>query len=215
MPYTASGSTTLNAGNLLVTLQPGDRVYIRVANNGDPAEDWFTCDLSMTIAGGPVVLAPPRETIFCTGGSATLGVEAVGAGLQYQWQRFDTGSGTWVNVQDVTYPDGTVVTGSQTANLHGAGIGGSSAGDYRVVVSNVCGTVTTPAASLHPCASDFNCDGFVDDADFSVFSVAYNLLICDDPAMPPTCPADINGDGVVDDVDFTFFAVAYDALLCS
>ncbi|MBY0113403.1 MAG: hypothetical protein K2Y21_11315 [Phycisphaerales bacterium] len=215
VPYTTTGSMTMNAANLPLTLHPGDRVYIRVSNNGDPAEDWFTCDLTMTIAGGPVVLGPPRETIYCVGGRATIRVDAAGSDLQFQWQRFDTGSGMWVNVQDITYADGTVVTGSQTANLHGAGIGRYSAGDYRVVVSNSCGTVTTPAASLHPCSSDFNCDGFVDDADFSIFSVSYDLLICEDPAMPALCPCDINNDGVVDDVDFTLFAVAYDRLLCS
>lgn len=82
-------------------------------------------------------------------------------------------------------------------------------------MSNSCGSVTTPAASLHLCSSDFNCDGFVDDADFSIFSVSYDLLICEDPAMPAMCPCDVNNDGVVDDMDFSLFAVAYDRLLCS
>lgn len=72
-------------------------------------------------------------------------------------------------------------------------------------------TATTRAAT---CAGDLNADGFVDDADFTIFAVAYNLLDCADAEMAPGCPADLNGDSVVDDTDFTLFAPAYDALLC-
>lgn len=64
------------------------------------------------------------------------------------------------------------------------------------------------------CPGDLNADGFVDDADFTIFAAAYNLLDCADPAMSPGCPADLNSDGVVDDTDFTLFAPAYDALIC-
>lgn len=64
------------------------------------------------------------------------------------------------------------------------------------------------------CPGDLNADGFVDDADFSLFAVAYNTLDCADPAMVPGCPADLNADGLVDDIDFTVFAPAYDALIC-
>ncbi|MBS0190815.1 MAG: hypothetical protein U0573_02845 [Phycisphaerales bacterium] len=64
------------------------------------------------------------------------------------------------------------------------------------------------------CPCDLNHDGFVDDADFSFFVVAYDLLLCDDPLMPPGCPADFNADGFVDDADFSIFVVAYNDLLC-
>jgi len=64
------------------------------------------------------------------------------------------------------------------------------------------------------CPSDLNHDGFVDDSDFSIFVVGYNILDCADPTMPPGCPADINGDGFVDDSDFTLFVAAYNELLC-
>lgn len=64
------------------------------------------------------------------------------------------------------------------------------------------------------CIGDLNSDGLVDDADFSLFAVAYNILDCADPAMPAACPADFNRDGLVDDLDFSLFALAYDALLC-
>jgi hypothetical protein len=64
------------------------------------------------------------------------------------------------------------------------------------------------------CGADFNDDDVVDDSDFQVFVVAYNLLDCADPAMAAACPTDLNADELVDDADFQVFIVAYDALLC-
>jgi hypothetical protein len=68
--------------------------------------------------------------------------------------------------------------------------------------------------SADPCPGDLNCDIVVDDLDFSIFASAYNLLVCDDPAMPISCPADLNNDGFVDDTDFAVFAAAYNNLIC-
>ncbi|MBL8887962.1 MAG: hypothetical protein JNK16_14995 [Phycisphaerales bacterium] len=64
------------------------------------------------------------------------------------------------------------------------------------------------------CPCDLNADGVVDDADFTLFIPAYNILDCADPSMPLGCPADFNHDGVVEDSDFTIFVVAYNELLC-
>ena len=86
---------------------------------------------------------------------------------------------------------------------------------YNTLINN--GTIDVPANVIPlsaPCPADLNNDGFVDDADFSIFVVAYDLLDCADPAMPPSCPADLNADALVDDADFQIFVVAYDAVLC-
>jgi hypothetical protein len=64
------------------------------------------------------------------------------------------------------------------------------------------------------CPCDLNGDGVVDDSDFVLFVIAYNILDCTDPSMPVGCPSDFNGDGVVDDSDFVIFAAAYNALIC-
>lgn len=64
------------------------------------------------------------------------------------------------------------------------------------------------------CLGDFNGDGLVDDADFVIFVAAYNLLTCDDPAMPPGCPTDIYLDGLIDDRDFIIFSQSYNLLFC-
>lgn len=64
------------------------------------------------------------------------------------------------------------------------------------------------------CVGDLNSDNQVDDADFQIFVVAYDILDCADASMPAGCPSDLNADAVVDDLDFQVFAVAYDTLLC-
>ena len=76
---------------------------------------------------------------------------------------------------------------------------------------SVAGTIDLRTAG---CPADFNGDGGVDDTDFVEFALAYNVLDCDDPAMPSSCAADINLDDFVDDADFVLFAAAYDELLC-
>uniref|UniRef100_UPI0039784251 dockerin type I domain-containing protein n=1 Tax=Salmonella sp. SAL4432 TaxID=3159887 RepID=UPI0039784251 len=65
-----------------------------------------------------------------------------------------------------------------------------------------------------PCPGDLNNDALVDDADFVIFVNAYNILDCQDPAMPSGCPADLNQDGFVDDADFVIFVAAYNELIC-
>jgi hypothetical protein len=96
----------------------------------------------------------------------------------------------------------------------------AAAGIHRVRMYSSSATIgfddlrfDTPIAP-GDCPSDLNRDGLVEDADFSIFIVAYDLLDCADPAMPPGCPADINNDGFVDDADFQVFVIAYDQLLC-
>lgn len=64
------------------------------------------------------------------------------------------------------------------------------------------------------CPADINLDGVADDADFSRFVGAYDILDCADAAMPAPCPADLNADGAVDDSDFAVFVVGYDKLVC-
>lgn len=66
-----------------------------------------------------------------------------------------------------------------------------------------------------PCHGDFNGDGFVDDADFSPFVTAYDILSCSGGGMPQGCPADFNNDGFVDDADFLLFVASYNVLICA
>ena len=66
------------------------------------------------------------------------------------------------------------------------------------------------ALQITDCPADFDNNGVVDDADFAIFSAAYDLF------LNPPAPArtDLNLDGYVDDQDFVIFAEAYDLYLC-
>jgi len=85
-------------------------------------------------------------------------------------------------------------------------------GDFNS--NHLCWGGATVTLEGGPCPADLNGDRLVDDADFSIFAAAYNLLDCADPAMPVGCPADINKDQFVDDTDFTLFVVPYNELIC-
>ncbi|HEX8875343.1 MAG TPA: zinc-dependent metalloprotease family protein [Phycisphaerales bacterium] len=62
------------------------------------------------------------------------------------------------------------------------------------------------AAPRAYCEGDLNNNGVVDDADFQIFAVAYDLLLNPE--------GDLDGDTLTTDADFSLFAVAYDRLLC-
>ena len=211
--WTTSGSTLASAAGLPWHLQPGDRIVINTGSNGDPTEDWISIRADMTLSGGPTLLGPPKDTGTCYGGTVELHAPAVGSNLQYLWQIFNTATTTWTNLGNGPNNIGTIA-GAQSDTLTISGTTPWSETGYRVLVTNSCGSVTSAPAQVRFCAADLTCDGFVDDSDFSVFVVAYNMLLCDDPAMPAGCPADLNLDGLVDDTDFSIFVVAYNALLC-
>ncbi|MFO0859345.1 MAG: hypothetical protein U0570_02225 [Phycisphaerales bacterium] len=94
----------------------------------------------------------------------------------------------------------------------------------RLFVShNAAGSITTQKqfvdnfyvrAHFTACPCDLNGDNLVDDADFTLFVTAYNILDCADPEMIETCPADFNRDQLVDDADFSVFVLAYGDLEC-
>lgn len=144
--------------------------------------------------------------------------------------RYNTADGTFLGriltiailpFVTVTQPRGVAELG--TGELLWSGTQGVFAvnpttGSSRVLYGGdnfVCNLADTVDFTKY-CQGDLNNDGFVDDADFTIFAIAYNDLLC--PVLsnnfPAGCPADLNADGLVDDADFTYFAKAYDVLLC-
>jgi hypothetical protein len=93
---------------------------------------------------------------------------------------------------------------AQSSHLTNACTGGSFslAGSYSLDAS---------FTALAPCPADLNFDRVVDDADFEIFLVGYNEVICPE-ALP--CDADLNSDGLVDDADFEIFLLGYNEVLC-
>lgn len=97
-------------------------------------------------------------------------------------------------------------TGNWRAEVVGAAVNVGTQGFGLVITGDVAG--------FNPCPGDLNGDLVVDDSDFVIFAVAYDIFDCAGPGMPAGCPSDITGDGFVDDSDFVAFAIAYDAFLC-
>jgi len=154
----------------------------------------------------PIILVEPGDSSATT--HAVFSVSAAPTNLSYQWRR-NGGA-----LADGPTGTGSVISGSQEATLMISGVTSGDIGNYDVVVSNSCGTVLSAGAVLRICPGDLNNDGFVDDSDFVLFIVGYNILDCADPSMPLLCPADLNGDAMVDDADFQVFVGAYNELVC-
>ncbi|MBY0112945.1 MAG: hypothetical protein K2Y21_08995 [Phycisphaerales bacterium] len=172
--------------------------------------------------GNAWIKTSPVTFSGCDNGSSQLTINiAPQAGVSYQWYRNGlpvadgpggaaSGGGTVSNASGIAPLSGVVT-------LQISGANANDLGNYFVLLSTSCGSVSTTPASLtlqSCCPADLNGDQQVDDADFVVFAAAYNILDCTDPSMPVGCPADLNIDGFVDDADFVIFATAYNELLC-
>ncbi len=152
----------------------------------------------------PSAVITSPDVSVCARTSVTLASAAGGGGpYTYSWR-----------ARNVLLSNGGRISGADGPVLSVADATAADAGSYECVVSTVCGVVVSNVITLRVCASDLNCDGQVDDQDFSIFSVAYDILECSSPAMGSNCPADLDRDGAVDDADFGLFLMAYDRLLC-
>lgn len=143
----------------------------------------------------------PVSTGVCAGGQVSFTVKAAAA-TSYHWRHNTVPMDTLINPS------------AATPTLMISSAQGIDEGSYDCVITNSCTNKTSHSATFTLCRADLNCDTLVDDSDFTEFVVAYNILDCADPSMPPECTSDFNSDGVVDDSDFVVFVQAYNALLC-
>jgi len=173
----------------------------------------------------PWVAVSPESKPVNEGLTLTLSAAAASgyANASYQWKRngvaiSDGLGGASAGGGTVSGASGTLASPSDGASvmLTIAGTQASDAGDYTIEFDNTCNVATSNAASIavNTCPGDLNADGFVNDTDFELFVSAYNILLCEDAAIPVGCLSDLNGDGFVDDVDFQIFVLAYDVLVC-
>lgn len=91
----------------------------------------------LSLAEEVSITANPVPTAACTEGSATFAVVATGPNLSYRWQR-----------NQANLSDGPGISGSQTSTLQLNSLTSGSAGNYRCVVSNACGSRNSTAAAL-------------------------------------------------------------------
>jgi len=80
--------------------------------------------------------------------------------------------------------------------------------------ADVFGSPAIAVRTSWDCVCDVTSDGFVDDSDFLVFVIQYDVLVCDSVEMRMSCVCDYNDDGYVDDGDFIRFVDAYNTLIC-
>lgn len=165
-------------------------------------------DLLVSASSGfsPTITQQPGDS--SSPRTAVLSVVAGPSDASFQWRMGET------PLTNGPTGTGSTISGATTDTLVITGLSGADTGEYSVMISSACSTITSDAANVRLCPGDLNNDAMVDDADFTIFVGAYNILDCADPGMPAGCPSDLNGDTVVDDADFTEFVLAYNALLC-
>ncbi len=141
----------------------------------------------------------PVTSMVCRSQNATFSVTAAGTGpLTYQWQWRSAPGRAWIGLEEGLNQDpgfGQVqVQGTNTIPLtvHAHGTGGN----FRVVVTNICNSVTSNPANLSICAADFNCDQGVDFFDYLDFVDEFS-------SQSPA--ADFNGDSSIDFFDYLDF----------
>ncbi|MFN9971304.1 MAG: hypothetical protein ACK58T_15560, partial [Phycisphaerae bacterium] len=145
--------------------------------------------------------------------AVTISVSAAGDfGSSFLTHRWRKGG---VTIDTSTNPS------AATATLTLTNVQPADAGVYDCLIGYSCGgpetisdAATVSVSSAPSCPADLNGDRQVDDDDFQIFVLAYNIRDCADPSMPSGCPADLNSDAFVDDADVSRFAEAYDVLLC-
>lgn len=116
-----------------LNIQPGvvngtTRVTVTAS---EVAGDTVTAEFDVETNSELSIARPPRSQVIAAGDAVLFDVEAVGAGLSYQWQH-----------------NGTPINGATSPVLFIRGVDQEDAGNYSVVVSNTVGSVTSALAGL-------------------------------------------------------------------
>jgi len=151
----------------------------------------------------------PESVTVCPFVTATFSlVTAAGSGpFTYQWQWQPSGPGTeWAALVDGINTDnlGTPafdVSRASTPSMNITSISGLG-GNFRCIVTNACGSVTSNEATLTICPADFNCDGFVNGDDFDAFVDAFGV---------GNIAADFDNNGFVNGDDYDAYVIAFEA----
>ena len=165
----------------------------------------------LRVACWPLICAQPQSAATCQNAFAALSLTAAGTGpFMYQWQWQPAGSNTaWAALSNGINTDnqGTPtfdVSGVTTAAVAIRSISGllGPVGNFRCIVTNACGSVTSNEATLTICAADFNCDGDLNPDDLADYIGAYF-------AQPEGAGSDFNADGTTDPDDLADFIGAF------
>ncbi|MBS0192064.1 MAG: hypothetical protein U0573_13635 [Phycisphaerales bacterium] len=193
------GEMPVGTGNPITVSTPGD-YYAKTRRLSDGLRSLACASVSVGTytASNPTGASVNRNNL-CPHDQGTIQLSIVGGSGQFVRWYADSCSGAPIG-EGVSI---SIPAPRRTTVYYGRWVNNCAMSD--------CATV---AVVVRDCAADIDCNGVVDDSDFALFAVAYDLLACSDPAMPADCPSDINQDGFVDDADFSAFAAQYDRLVC-
>ena len=90
----------------------------------------------------PTITAQPQSVTAASGTTATFTASAAGGALRYQWQYYNTSSKTWDSVTNSAYG------GLKTATMTVPATTGRNGLQFRCVVTNAAGTVSSNSATL-------------------------------------------------------------------
>ncbi|HTD88175.1 MAG TPA: immunoglobulin domain-containing protein, partial [Candidatus Binatia bacterium] len=85
----------------------------------------------------PAIVQQPGSQTNCASSSVLFTVSIVGSPSQYQWQ-----------LNQTNLADGPTISGATSSNLSVYNLTPADAGNYRVLITNFCGGVTSAPASL-------------------------------------------------------------------
>ena len=199
---TSGGGVLVGTGTSLVVNPTVTTTYFVRARNTVNGGISSNCgSVTVTVNPGPVAptLASVDRNNFCALDSGNIVLSATGgSGTTLRWFSGSCG-GTLVGTgNNLSIPSPAAST------------------TYFARWENSCGVSTCASVlvTVSVCPGDLNCDGQVDNTDFTIFSDAYAIFDCADPLMPAGCPSDLNGDSQVDNTDFTIFFNAYLEFTC-
>jgi gliding motility-associated-like protein len=125
--YNAAGAITGATAATYTTTAAGSYFVIISNSCGQVVSSVASVSLNTNTA----ILTQPAAVTVCPGSSASFSVTAIGTNLTYQWF-----NGT------------TAITGATSSNYTINNVQVSNAGNYSVVVSGTCGTVTSSTVAL-------------------------------------------------------------------
>ena len=139
---TLDESLTINQGETL-TVPDGSSLNCNgnLTNNGTIIVEKggnLTGDPGGTVVSAPTIGTQPASQTVTKGNTATFSVAATGEKLSYQWQQSTDNGHSWTDISGANAA--TYITAATTTSMNGY--------QYRCVVSNSAGSVTSNAVTL-------------------------------------------------------------------
>lgn len=157
--YNITGATQANEGDYTVKV------------TGTCGDDTSTPTATLTVYEPVVITTQPTNKTICSGSDATFSVLATGDIASYQWQEWDAGTTTFVNIPGADQPDYT----TSTAGRYRCELTSPATASCGVTHSNevTLAVNAAPAITSQPALNKDVCEGA--DVSFSVIATGAGL----------------------------------------